>query len=732
MTALSQNTSSASGVASQLGNAKRSSGDWWQCSCPCKGNHSNDDRTPSLGLKDGADGGLVVKCQKGCQNKDIYDAIRALGINFQGGSSFTEKRKGPRVVPIRASKNKSSSKIEKEYRYTSEDGEYLYSKIRLIPKSFYFSPKGMNKKFVLYNLPALKKAGGDSSTVYLCEGEKDAESLIALGLIATCNPEGASLGEIKWKDSYTESLRGLEVVIFADNDEAGRNQARGVAARLTGKAASVKIVEFPDLPEKGDVTDYLEKHSKEDLLTRVDEAPPYKPAQDIKTFAFTDMGNAARLSHYSDGAIGFCEVWGDWLFYNGKVWKKSDLLIVKRAKEIVNLIPKECEFYSSEKEQTAVYKHYTSSQRASAIQGMILLARPDVVQLEPSSLDVNPDLFNANNGTINLKTGELRPFNKGDFLTKISPINYSSGASCPRWEKFLDEVFDGDSELVQYIQRAIGHSITGHANEGAFFILYGSGSNGKSTFVETLSEIIGENYSSGMPPEALYAKKHDGGVPNDTARLRGARFVYSSEGEDGKQLATAKIKRLTGNEKISTRFMRGEWFDYKPTFKVWFSTNHKPEITETADAIWRRVLLIPFNVRFSEAQKDPALAQKLAHEAPGILRWMVEGAQAWYENGLGDCASVRTATSDYRKDSDLVGRFLEECCELGHGEIQAKRLHEVFETWAKEEAGLTEILSQATLSKRLRERGLTILARTGNKHFWQGIRLKQDESGSNY
>lgn len=730
MTALSQSTCSAKDVAYQLGSSKRS-GDWWQCSCPCKGNHSNDDRTPSLGLKDGADGGLVVKCQKGCQNKDIYDAIRALGINFQGSSSFTEKRKGPRVVPLHAPKNKSSSKKEKEYRYTSEDGEYLYSKIRWIPKSFSFSPKGMNKKFVLYNLPALKKAGIDGSTVYLCEGEKDAESLIDLGLIATCNPEGASLGEVKWKDSYTESLRGLEVVIFADNDEAGRNHARGVAARLTGKAASVKIVEFPDLPEKGDVTDYLEKHSKEDLLARVNEAPPYKPSQDIKAFAFTDMGNAERFSHYSDGAIGFCEAWGSWLSYSGKVWKKSDLLVVKRAKEIVNLIPKECELYCSEKEQTAVYKHYTSSQRASAIQGMISLARPDVVQLEPSGLDANPDLFNANNGTINLKTGEIRPFNKGDFFTKICRTNYSSDATCPRWESFLTEIFDGDLELIQYIQRAIGYSMTGHSNERAFFILFGSGCNGKSTFVETLSRIIGEDYSSGMPSDRLYTKKHDGGVPNDTARLRGARFVYSSEGEEGKKLDEAKIKQLTGNEKITTRFMRGEWFDYEVSYKLWFSTNHKPVIRETTQAIWDRVRLIPFNVRFTEQQKDPTLSQKLAHEAPGILRWMVEGARAWYQEGLGNCPSVKVATSDYRKDSDLVGRFLEECCELGHGETQAKRLHEVFETWAKE-AGLTEILSQATLSKRLREKDLTILARTGNKHFWQGIRLKQDESGSNY
>jgi putative DNA primase/helicase len=731
MTALSQNTSSASGVASQLGNAK-SSGDWWQCSCPCKQNHSHDDKTPSLGVKDGPDGGLIVHCQKGCNNKDIYQAIRALGIDFQGGSSFTENRKGSKVALL-PRKNKSSSKKEKEYRYTSEDGEYLYSKIRLIPKSFYFSPKGMNKKFVLYNLPALKKAGADGSTVYLCEGEKDAESLIALGLIATCNPEGASLGEIKWKDSYTESLRGLEVVIFADNDEAGRNQARGVAARLTGKAASVKIVEFPDLPEKGDVTDYLEKHSKEDLLTRVDEAPPYKPSQDIKTFAFTDMGNAERFSHYSDGAIGFCEAWGSWLSYSGKVWKKSDLLVVKRAKEIVNLIPKECEFYSSEKEQTAVYKHYTSSQRASAIQGMISLARPDVVQLEPSGLDANPDLFNANNGTINLKTGELRPFNKGDFLTKICRTNYSSDATCPRWESFLIEIFDGDLELIQYIQRAIGYSMTGHSNERAFFILFGSGSNGKSTFVETVSKVFGEDYSSGMPTEALYAKKQDGGVPNDTARLRGARLVYSSEGEDGKQLAVAKIKKLTGNEKLTTRFMRGEWFDYLVSFKIWFSTNHKPEITETAEAIWDRVKLIPFNVRFTEQQKDPTLSQKLAHEAPGILRWMVEGARAWYQEGLGDCSSVKVATCDYRKDSDLVGRFLEERCEVvGPGEIQAKRLHEAFQTWAKEEAGLTDIMSQAALGKLLIEKGFSKIQRPGNRYFWQGIRQKQDESGSNY
>jgi putative DNA primase/helicase len=499
---------------------------------------------------------------------------------------------------------------------------------------------------------------------------------------------------------------------------------------LYGKAASVKIVEFPELPEKGDVSDYLSNHSKEDLLHRVDATPIYTPPTQTKSFEFTDMGNAERLSHYYKDFLGYCEKWDSWMSYNGKVWRKGELLAVRQAQETVRLILQESELNSSEDHLAKLYKHYAQSQKASSVKGMLYLARSKVLQIEPNQLDANPDLFNLSNGTVNLKTGLLVPHNKNDFITKCSPVAYDPSAAAVRWERFLVEVFEGNQELIEYLQRAIGYSITGHANERAFFILHGIGRNGKSTLVETLSHIIGDDYSLGMPSESLYSKKNDGGVPNDIARLRGSRFVYSSEGEDGKHLAVAKIKQLTGNEKITSRHMRGEWFDFMANFKIWFSTNHKPEISESAEAIWDRVKLIPFNKRFSEEEKDPNLRQTLLAESAGILNWILEGARKWYSQGLGDCSIVKVATSDYRKDSDLIGRFLEECCERGQArEVQCKKLYERFDQWTKEQ-GLSHVMSRVSFSKRLREKGLPEpLRRTGSRFFWQGIDLLPAEDG---
>lgn len=746
MEAVTLHQLTASEVARVLGNRKASNG-WWLCSCPCSYNHANGDKNPSLSLKDGEDGNLIVKCQTGCEARDIYQALRDRDISFYQkpfNSGLSRKSPSPnkpkplsKLKAVETSKGSKTTrgKLVAEYFYASENGEMIVTKQRyenlcvetgekLDEKCFSITPSGQTKKFVLYNLPHIKLARENDWVVYLCEGEKDADRLTELNLVATSTIEGASKGEVKWRESYTNTLSGLNVVILADNDEAGINQAKGVAALLNGKVASVKVVEFPELPEKGDVSDYLNHHSLDEFIAKVEATPLYIPPSQIKAFEFNDVGNAERLAHYSQGSLGYCESWDSWISYNGKVWKKSNLLAVKTSKEVVKLILKECELYSSEDEQTKVFKHYQASQKGGAIKNMLYLARDCVTQIEISQLDSSPDLFNANNGTIDLRTGRIKPHCKDDLLTKICPLDYNPEAAAPRWEQFLHEIFEGNTELIDYIQRAVGYSLTGHSSERAFFILHGNGRNGKSTFVETTSAILGEDYAAGMPTESLYTKRSDGGVPNDTARLRGSRFVSASEGEDGKHLAVAKIKQLTGNEKITTRHMKGEWFDYLVAFKVWFSTNHKPEITESAEAIWDRVKLIPFNKRFTDEEKDPHLRLTLLKESPGILTWAVNGARKWYELGLGDCEAVRAATNDYRKDSDLVGKFLEDCCELGAGkEIRSKSLYEAFEGWSKEQ-GLPLVMSSQAFSKRLQERGFHTIPRTGNKHFWQEVALQ--------
>ena len=280
MEAITQRKLTASEVAHVLGcRSPRSSSGWYNCSCPCTHNHKHGDKNPSLGLRDGEDGNLAVYCQTGCKPREIYEALRARDI------SFYQKEFRPHVVGgLMGPSRKGKKQVVAEYHYYSESGEVLYTKIKY-PKDndppFRYDQKGVSEKFVLYNLPMLKVARENGWPVYLCEGEKDVESVNSLDLVGTTNPEGASVGAVKWRDSYTQALAGLDIVIFEDNDNAGRNHAQGVAALLYGRASSVKIVSFPELPEKGDVSDYLQDHNKDDLLARVEQTPIFVPPQEI-------------------------------------------------------------------------------------------------------------------------------------------------------------------------------------------------------------------------------------------------------------------------------------------------------------------------------------------------------------------------------------------------------------------------------------------------------------------
>ena len=286
----------AEDVARALGGAKKS-GDRWMCQCPC-----HEDKNPSLALKDSKEGHLIPYCHAGCMAKDIYRAISARGVSYSE-RPFSQRQAHKTNIAQFSKPKKLSHEIEQSYDYTNENGEVLFSKKRYYIKGekrfTYIYPndvKPLGK--VLYNLPSLISAREKGLTVYLCEGEKDADKLTSLGLVATTNPEGASLGKLKWQDSYTQALSGQkEVVIFVDNDAVGRAHAYGVASLLNGRAASIKVVEFLELPDKGDVSDYLDGHSKEDLLNLVNATPMFSPSQGIKE------GLGEGLAYYQgDGA----------------------------------------------------------------------------------------------------------------------------------------------------------------------------------------------------------------------------------------------------------------------------------------------------------------------------------------------------------------------------------------------------------------------------------------------
>jgi putative DNA primase/helicase len=331
-------------------------------------------------------------------------------------------------------------------------------------------------------------------------------------------------------------------------------------------------------------------------------------------------------------------------------------------------------------------------------------------------------LFNAENGTIDLqKRAYLRPHERGDLLTKRSRVPFIPSARCPTWEAFLFRVMDGNEDLVRFLQRAVGYSLTASTREQVLFLLWGSGANGKSTFMEILRLILGD-YA--MQAEfSTFLKQDSEAVRNDIARLVGARLVAAVETESGLPLAEALVKQMTGGDVVTARFLFKEYFEFRPTFKVWLAANHKPIIRGTDHGIWRRIRLIPFIVTIPENERDPDLGEKLKAELPGILAWAVKGCLDWQEQGLGVPEKVRSATAAFRDEMDVLGGFLTDLCVVENEATgKSAELYAAYKKWAEENG--ERVMSQKSLAMRLVERGFEPCKGTLGARCWRGLRLR--------
>jgi putative DNA primase/helicase len=441
-------------------------------------------------------------------------------------------------------------------------------------------------------------------------------------------------------------------------------------------------------------------------------------------FNLTDLGNAARLVHRHGRNLRYCWLWRKWLVWDGKRWVKDDTGEVYRlAKDTVASIYQEAASAPDDDTRKALAKHAMRSEAGARIKEMVDLARSDV-PVTPDELDASPDLLNVLNGTIDLRTGELREHRREDLITKIAPTKYRPDAAAPTWEAFLERVLPGE-DVRAFVQRAVGYSATGDTSEQVMFINHGGGANGKTTCQEAIAAALGD-YAMRAPTEMLLTKR-SGGIPNDVARLKGARFVSASETEEGRRLAESLVKDLTGQDSITARFMWAEFFDFSPTHKLWLSTNHKPEIRGTDNAIWRRIRLIPWSVTIPPAEQDKKLPTALRGELAGILAWIVRGCLQWRREGLQAPNEVRKATGEYRAEMDVLAGFLAECCELDtdHWEY-AKDLYECYKRWCDENGERPE--PQRKFGGRLGERGFQ-RDRGGSRGagIWRGVRLTEGE-----
>ena len=302
--------------------------------------------------------------------------------------------------------------------------------------------------------------------------------------------------------------------------------------------------------------------------------------------------------------------------------------------------------------------------------------------------------------------------------------------TAPTFRAFLDRIFAGDRELEAFVQRFAGYSLTGSTAEQCFVILHGGGANGKSTLLELLRYVLGD-YGANTSADVLMASSFARGPDNEVARLRAARFVSAAESGEGRRLDEERVKRLTGGDTLTARFLYREHFEFTPTFKLWLCTNHRPEIRGTDDAIWRRVRLVPFNVTIPPHERDGDLPAKLRAEAPGVLRWAVEGALEWQAEGLRPPAIVMQATNDFRDESDIVGRFVDdECMVLPEASAKAAELYRRFIAWCK--AAGEEPITQKALGLRLQSDGRFTRERSNRVRLWRGIGLTPDEESDTY
>ena len=344
------------------------------------------------------------------------------------------------------------------------------------------------------------------------------------------------------------------------------------------------------------------------------------------------------------------------------------------------------------------------------------------MHIEPTEFDSDNFLFGVKNGIVDLRSGQLIDANPKYHMTRRTGINFVKGAACPRWLQFLHEIFAGNEELIDYVQRSIGYSLTGDMSEQCFWTLHGDGSNGKSTFVEILSALTGD-YGDTIPFNTFL---HGGQskVGDDLAGLRGKRLVVASESSDGVRLNEARIKAITGGDPLKVRFLHGKYFTYYPKYKIWLMSNYKPVITGSDTGIWRRVRLIPFDVKFTEDKQDRNLINTLKAELPGILQWAIEGVKMWQARGLQMDKRTEAATEQYRTEMDTLGLFLTERCVMNDNyRAQPKQLYDAYKLWAKDNG--FHSISVRRFKQAIESRGFEQI-KSNNSRFWLGLGILSD------
>jgi putative DNA primase/helicase len=394
----------------------------------------------------------------------------------------------------------------------------------------------------------------------------------------------------------------------------------------------------------------------------------------------SDIANGKRLAARHGSDLKFTPERG-WYVWDGRRWAVDDkcIAVQTRAKETAVAIFDEIR---DAPDRGARMKHALKSQSKAGAEAMIWMARSEPgIPVLLTDFDADGWLFNVGNGTLELRSGNLRPHSRADLISNIADINFDSAAECELWDAFLRRVLDHDEELYAYLRRFVGYLLIGDTTEQSLHFLHGLGANGKTVFCEILMRLLGD-YAVAASPDMIMLRRH-GGIPNDIARLRGVRAALMNETTQGARFDEAKLKDLTGGDTLSARFLHQEFFDFHPTHRIVIRGNHKPAINGTDEGIWRRLRLVPFTVSIPADEQDHDLLRKLETELSGILNWALKGCHEWQREGLKPPPIVTAAIAQYREESDTLGRFIAECCEIRKlAQVKSSALYKRYQEFA--------------------------------------------------
>lgn len=557
---------------------------------------------------------------------------------------------------------------------------------------------------------ALKRAlpGNRNDTGYWLADQLRNDGIPIDVALATPYPEMVPAGE----KPYTRAE--WELTVKSRYDKPAKEPARSNGHHnMTNQ--SIDLDQEPEFPAE---PDYPEGMPASSTMASMPEAATV-PLQNV----YNDTANAIRLAKRYGGKLRHVAEWG-WLVWDGKRWEHDkNSAAMACAKDTARAIYREAADADDEHQAKALAGWATKSLNRPKLEAMLVVAK-DQLSARPEHFDADPLLLNCENGILDLRTGQLRAHDSRVLATKIAGTYYDPEADCPTWDRFLDRVLNGNAELIDYLQRAVGYSLSGDTSEQCLLFLHGRGANGKSTFIRTLLEVLGDYAQQAAPNLLMMGERH----PTEIAGLAGARFVATVEVEEGRRLAEVLTKQLTGGDRVTARYMRRDFFTFDPSFKLWLSANHKPVIRGQDYAIWRRIRLIPFEVVIPEEERDAHLLDKLRDELPGILAWAVRGCTDWLRDGLPTPEKVKQATAAYQSEMDLLAGFFDECCQVDKQfEAGASALYSEFEEYCKQNG--EKPWSQRAFSMKLAERGFS-KRKTNTGIIWQGLGLMEKSSSA--